>query len=102
MKTKGAYPTMTTIKISFARLFQCIDFIRDKRHMSVKEFCEQIHTTPKTYKKWLAGNTKSFNLDHIRAICQTLMIPQTEAWLRIFEPDLMDEAKAQPEEMRTA
>ena len=92
---------MTTIKISFQRLFACIDFIRDKRGLSVEAFCEQIKTTPKTYKKWLAGNTKSFNIEHIKAICKALTIPQTEAWLRIFEPDTMDEA-TQPEEMRTA
>ena len=93
---------MTTIKISFQRLFACIDFIRDKRGLSVDAFCEQIKTTPKTYKKWLAGNTKSFKVEHVRAICQALTIPPTDAWLRIFEPDLMDEAKAQPEEMQTA
>lgn len=93
---------MTTIKISFQRLFACIDFIRDKRGLSVEAFCKQIYTTPKTYKKWLEGNTKSFKVYHVKAICQALTIPPTDAWLRIFEPDLMDEAKAQPEEMQTA
>lgn len=82
-------------KCSFNRLFNCIDFIREKQGLTVDQFCQQINVTPRTYKRWLSGNTRTFTVKHVRDIVEVLQIPKTDKWLRIFAPDLED---VQPDE----